>query len=87
MSKFAKPGRAGGEPTAAEIDRIIGGADAVDDRRADNPAPDGGEVRFTMTLDAELGARVDRARKRAGGLSRLAWLRLAAAEKLERDGA
>jgi hypothetical protein len=30
--------------------------------------------------------RVDAARKRVGGIARLAWIRLAIAEKLDRDG-
>jgi hypothetical protein len=87
MSKFNKP-----KPAAvvaqADIDRVIQGADAVDDRRKGKPAEDAddGEVRFTMTLDGDLARRVDRARKAAGGLTRLSWIRLAVAEKLNRDG-
>jgi hypothetical protein len=78
MSKFEKP--AAKSPTKADIDRVIGAADAADDRPAEK------EVRFTMTLDSEMTAQIDRARKATGRLSRLAWLRQAAAEKLERDG-
>jgi hypothetical protein len=87
MSKFSKP-KAGAAVTEADIDRVIEGADAVDDRRAEKkPAgQDQGEVRFTMTLTGDLVSRVDRARKAAGGLTRLSWIRLAVAEKLTRDG-
>jgi|tagenome__1003787_1003787.scaffolds.fasta_scaffold20613368_1 hypothetical protein len=87
MSKFSKP-----KPTAAseaEIERVIQGADAVDDPRGDDRKAepiDQDDVRFTMTLPGDLATRVDRARKAAGGMTRLAWLRLAAAEKLARDG-
>src|SRR5688572_25610148 len=58
MSKFNKP-----KPTAAvvqaDIDRVIEGADAVDDRREGKPAEDvdDGEVRFTMTLTGDLARR------------------------------
>jgi hypothetical protein len=78
MSKFVKPKPAA--VTQADINRVIEGADAVDDR------PTAKETRFTMTLDAEMTAQIDRARKATGRLTRLAWLRQAAAEKLERDG-
>jgi hypothetical protein len=82
MSKFAKPGT---KPklTAAEIDRVIGAAEAHD---ASPPAaPLAEDVRFTMTLPGDLADAVDAARKRAR-LTRLAWIRLAVAEKLEREG-
>jgi hypothetical protein len=88
MSKFSKP-KPAAAITEADIDRVIEGADAVDDRRAEKkPAaePDQGEVRFTMTLTGDLVGRVDRARKAAGGMTRLSWIRLAVAEKLARDG-
>lgn len=92
MSKFSKP-KPAGAVTQADIERVIQGADAVDGRAEEaanlKPAPqpaDQGEVRFTMTLPADMDGRIDRARKRAGGLTRLAWIRLAVAEKLERDG-
>jgi len=85
MSKFSKPRPV----TEADIDRVIEGADAADDRRAEKkPAVESGqkEVRFTMTLPGELAGRVNRARKAAGGLTLLSWIRLAIAEKLSRDG-
>lgn len=94
MSKFAKPKTVREE----DIERVIRGADAVDDRaeeregdRKPAPAPEAPpapaeEVRFTMTLPPELAGRVDRARKAAGGLNRLGWIRVAIAEKLARDG-
>jgi hypothetical protein len=91
MSKFSKP-KPAAEPSPADIERVIQGADAVDARRdAGKPASaakseDGEEVRFTMTLSGELAGRIDRARKAAGGLTRLSWIRLAVAEKLMRDG-
>jgi hypothetical protein len=86
MSKFSKP--KSGAVTEAEIDRVIEGADAVDDRRAEKKpvAEPDQEVRFTMTLGGDLVGRVDRARKAAGGMTRLSWIRLAVAEKLARDG-
>jgi hypothetical protein len=87
MSKFSKP-KPAGPVTQADIDRVIGGADAVDDRKAESkvePKADE-EVRFTMTLSGDLAGRIDRARKAAGGLTRLSWIRLAVAEKLSRDG-
>jgi|RhiMethySRZTD1v2_1073278.scaffolds.fasta_scaffold724640_2 hypothetical protein len=87
MSKFSKP-KPAGAVTQADIDRVIGGADAVDDRKAESkvePKADE-EVRFTMTLSGDLAGRIDRARKAAGGLTRLSWIRLAVAEKLSRDG-
>jgi hypothetical protein len=85
MSKFNKP-KAAGPVSQEDIDRVIGGADAIDDRKDSQPEPEGAEVRFTMTLGADMAARIDRARKASGGLTRLAWLRVAAAEKLSRDG-
>ena len=87
MSKFSKPKPAA--VTEADIERVIQGADSVDDRR-DEKKPireaDPSEVRFTMTLPGEMDSRIDRARKAAGGLTRLAWIRVAIAEKLARDG-
>lgn len=83
-SKFSRPNR---EPTSEEVDRIIGKAETRDE-----PAPASSttlpevEVRFTMVLPADLSDRVDKARKAAGGMARLAWIRLAIAEKLNRDG-
>jgi hypothetical protein len=88
MSKFSKP-KPAAAVTEADIDRVIEGADAVDDRRTEKKPtaePDQGEVRFTMTLAGDMASRVDRARKAAGGLTRLSWIRLAVAEKLTRDG-
>lgn len=79
MSKFARPSPAPKSPSQADIDRVIGAAEAKDG------SPDAAEVRFTMTLPAELAADVDRARKRAH-LTRLGWIRLAITEKLEREG-
>jgi hypothetical protein len=92
MSKFTKP-KPAAEPSHEDIERVIQGADAVDARRDDrkpasaaNADEDAGEVRFTMTLAGDMAKRVDRARKAAGGLTRLSWIRMAVAEKLTRDG-
>ena len=86
-SKFSRPGRQ--QPTQADIDRVIGAAEARDDPAPvvppSPPLPEV-EVRFTMVLPAEMSERVDKARKGAGGMARLAWIRLAIAEKLSRDG-
>jgi hypothetical protein len=89
MSKFSKPKPAStAAVTEADIERVIQGADAVDDRRAAPApaAPEPQEVRFAMTLAGDMASRVDRARKAAGGLTRLSWIRVAVAEKLARDG-
>lgn len=87
MSKFNKPTRAGHIPHQSDIDRVISGADAVDDRKAEKPpTEEEPEVRFTMTLPADMAQRVDVARKAAGRLTRLSWIRMAVAEKLSRDG-
>jgi hypothetical protein len=91
MSKFSKP-KSGATVTETDIDRVIEGADAVDDRAAVKteevvlPRSDADDVRFTMTLAGDMASRVDRARKAAGGMTRLSWIRLAVAEKLARDG-
>ena len=83
MSKFAKPKpQAQREPTQDDIDRVIGKAEARDDR----PVTPEAEVRFTLVLPVSMADRVDAARKKAGGIARLAWIRLAIAEKLDRDG-
>jgi hypothetical protein len=71
MSKFAKP-------TKADVDRIIGGAEAKDGKP-------GKETRFTMILQPALTHQVDMACEKAGGMSRLSWIRLAIVEKLARD--
>lgn len=93
MSKFTKP-KPAAEVSDADIERVIQGADAVDARRdagksadatKDDAKPDE-DVRFTMTLSGEMAGRIDLARKVAGGLTRLSWIRLAVAEKLSRDG-
>ena len=73
MSKFAKP-KPAGAITQADIDRVIEGADAVDDRKAEPKTAE--DVRFTMTLDSETAGRVDQARKKAGRLTRLSWIRM-----------
>src|SRR4051794_40598266 len=39
-----------------------------------------------LTLPSSMSERVDTARKAAGGIARLAWIRLAIAEKLTREG-
>jgi hypothetical protein len=87
MSKFSKP--KAGTVTQADIDRVIEGADAVDDRKAE-PKPEQQKpskgVVFTMTITDDMAGQIDIARKRAGGLTRLSWIRLAVAEKLARDG-
>jgi hypothetical protein len=92
MSKFSKP-KSTSAVTQADIDRVIEGADAVDDRPAVRkteevlpPRPDADDVRFTMTLPADMAQQVDVARKSAGRLTRLSWIRLAVAEKLARGG-
>jgi len=85
MSKFNKP-KATAQVSDAEIERVIQGADAVDDRRQPEKTVDQVEVRFTMTLTGDMAGRVDRARKLSGGLTRLSWIRLAVAEKLGREG-
>jgi hypothetical protein len=93
MSKFSRP-KPAGPVTQADIDRVIEGADAIDDRRTAaqpiQPEPEkpaeAADVRFTMTLDGDMAGRIDRARKASGGLTRLSWIRLAVAEKLARDG-
>jgi hypothetical protein len=85
MSKFSKP-KPTSPVTEAEIERVIQGADAVDDPRGEKKPIDQGDVRFTMTLAGDMAQRIDRARKAAGGLTRLSWIRVAVAEKLARDG-
>src|SRR5689334_2266192 len=80
-SKFARP--QGREPTPADIERVIGKAEARDEPAS--PVAEA-EVRFTLVLPSSMADRVDAARKAAGGMARLAWIRLAIAEKLGRDG-
>jgi hypothetical protein len=77
-SKFTKPQR---EPTPAEVDQVISKAESRDE-----PAGTEKEVRFTLALPSSMSERVDTARKAAGGIARLAWIRLAIAEKLTREG-
>jgi hypothetical protein len=87
MSKFSKP-KTVEDASVAEIERIVQGAEAADGRKGGGKQTANGygkEVRFTMTLDAEMAEEIDRARKATGRLGRLAWLRQAAAEKLARD--
>lgn len=81
-SKFSRPPR---EPTPEEVERVIGKAETRDEPAPATP-PLEAEVRFTMVLPAGMSDRVDKARKAAGGMARLAWIRLAIAEKLSRDG-
>jgi hypothetical protein len=81
-SKFSRPNR---EPAPEEIERIIGKAEPRDEPAQANAPPEA-ETRFTMVLPASLSDRVDKARKAAGGLARLAWIRIAIVEKLSRDG-
>lgn len=81
-SKFSRPLR---EPTPEEVERIVGKAETRDEPAPAAPPPEA-EIRFTMVLPADLSDRVDKARKAAGGMARLAWIRLAIAEKLIRDG-
>ncbi|GEO43620.1 hypothetical protein SAE02_77680 [Skermanella aerolata] len=85
MSKFSKP-KQSAQVSEADIQRVIGGAEANDDRKAEQKPDDQGEVRFTMTLTGAMAGRVERAREGAGGMTRLAWIRLAVAEKLAREG-
>lgn len=79
MSKFAKP-KSAPLPTAEQIERVISAAPTHDGVQAEAE-----EMRFTMTLPAAMAAKVDEARKVAS-LTRLAWIRVAIAEKLARDG-
>ena len=44
------------------------------------------EKAFTMTLDGEIAADIDRLRQRPLKLSRRQWIRVAIMEKIERDG-
>ena len=81
-SKFSRPQR---EPTLAGVEHVIGKAETRDDPVPTVPAPEA-EVRFTTVLTVSMSERVDKARKKAGGMARLAWIRLAIAEKLDRDG-
>jgi hypothetical protein len=81
-SKFSRPQR---EPTPAEVEAVIGKAETRDDP-GPAPSPLEAEVRFTLVLSSDMSERVDKARKGAGGMARLAWIRLAVAEKLTRDG-
>jgi hypothetical protein len=81
-SKFARP--QGREPTPTEIEQVIGKAETRDEPAGVAPEA---EVRFTLVLPSAMADRVDVARKAAGGMARLAWIRLAIAEKLGRDGA
>jgi hypothetical protein len=81
-SKFSRPQR---EPTQDEVERVISKAETRDDPAPLTPPADA-EARFTMVLPADMSERVDKARKSAGGMARLAWIRLAIAEKLARDG-
>lgn len=83
MSKFSTP-RAKATPTQAEIDRVIGAAEAHDATPAANGEADK-EIRFTMVLSGDQSEGIDASRKRSK-LTRLAWIRLAIAEKLEREG-
>jgi len=84
-SKFSRPQRQ--QPSQADVDRVISKAETRDDPTSTATAPEPeAEVRFTMVLPTSMSARVDKARKGAGGLARLAWIRLAIAEKLGRDG-
>jgi hypothetical protein len=83
-SKFAKPQR---ELTQDEIERVIGKAESRDEPASAIPEPEAEkEVRFTLALPSGMAGRVDAARKAAGGMARLAWIRLAIAEKLAREG-
>lgn len=86
-SKFSRPSRQA--PTQADIDRVIGAAETRDGPGSTSPTPSevGAESRFTMVLPADMAERVDKARRGAGRMARLAWIRLAIAEKLNRDGA
>jgi hypothetical protein len=81
-SKFSRPQR---EPTPAEVERVIAQAETRDEPVTVATPPEA-EVRFTMVLPADMSERVSKARKGAGGMARLAWIRLAIAEKLSRDG-
>jgi hypothetical protein len=80
LAKFTKPQR---EPTPEDIEKVIGKAEARDEPAEDKAES---EVRFTLTLPSSLADRVDAARHASGGMARLAWIRLAIAEKLARQG-
>lgn len=95
MSKFSKPGaRTPAAPSAADIERVIGGAESDDGRHpqrrtgggaSTHPTPPGDNVKFLMTIGSELAARTDRVRDRLG-LSRVALVRLALSRFLDQEG-
>lgn len=60
------------------VQAMIRGADVADSEPAK-------AVRFTLPLDAELTGQIDDARKKYR-MTRLAWIRQAIIEKLEREG-
>jgi hypothetical protein len=95
-SKFSKPkpsAAAAGPvpPTEEAIERIIGRASAHDVAPAPppveplTPAEPPKPIRFTLELPPDLVAEIDATRKRSGNPARVAWIRMAIAEKLARD--
>jgi hypothetical protein len=72
MSKFS-PRKVG------NVEEMIRAADVQDSK------PPAKGVRFTLPMDEELTAAVDAARKKAGGMTRLAWIRQAIANELKRQ--
>lgn len=61
-----------------DLQAVIRKADVAD-------SPEIKPVRFTLPLDAELTGQIDDARKKYR-MTRLAWIRQAIVEKLEREG-
>lgn len=72
MSKFS-PRKVG------NVEDMIRAADVQESE------PPGKPVRFTLPMDGELCRQVDAARKKAGGMTRLAWIRQAIANELKRQ--
>lgn len=84
MSKFATP-KTGAKAAAKSVEDVLKAA-PNDDMGADAaPAENGDEeVRFTMTMPRSMADAIDAAAK-GYGLKRIAWLRVAAKEKLTRE--
>ena len=76
------------EPSQRDLDELASTAKVREDTE-ESPTPaqlrQAQEVAFTLTLDPEMIADIERLRKRPLKLSRRAWIRLAIAEKIARD--
>jgi hypothetical protein len=72
MGKFTKP---------ADLAQLVAGAQAHDT----DPAQGDG-VRFSLSLDGPLLARIERARAAKGGMQRIVWIRAAIADALDAQG-